>query len=111
VSDQALATINLLANVELVLDAKAMAGRLGYRSGIRPNHRMPARNYHFIGQLEFQDREWLRPGERCEARGSFIVAEQDRGNFIPGFTWEVCEGPTKVVGTCTLLSIEKWDSK
>ena len=87
-----------------------MAGRPGYHTGIRPNHRMPGRDYYFIGQLDYSDREWLRPGEVCEASGSFIVAEQDRGKFLPGFEWDVCEGPGKVVGQCKLLSIEKWNS-
>ncbi len=108
-SNDALPTVGLVARVEFALDAKAMEGRPGYRSGIRPNHQMPGRSYNFIGQIDFPDREWLRPGEACEASGSFIVAEQDRASFVPGFTWRVAEGP-RIVGTCKVLSIEKWTS-
>lgn len=108
--DQAPPTLHLTATVRLTLDAKAMDGRPGYRSRIRPNHRIPGREQYFIGQLEFSDREWLKPGEECEARGSFIIAATDRAFFTPGLVWEVCEGPKKVVGSCKLLSIENWEA-
>jgi hypothetical protein len=95
----------LSALVEFELDSAAMAGRPGYISGVRPNHWMPGRGYAIFGQLDFVDREWLRPGETCEARGSFIIAEQDLASFVPGFAWEVGEG-YKIVGRCKLLRVE-----
>ena len=91
--------------VELSLDAVAMKGRRGYRSGVRPNHWLPGRDYACIGQLEFLDREWLGPGEACKARGRFIIAEQDLGDFVPGFAWDVGEA-RRIVGRCKLLSLE-----
>src|SRR6478672_13595200 len=94
-----------VAMVEFALDAVAMKGRLGYRSGIRPNHWMPGRDYTFMGHLHFVDREWLKPGEKCEAKGSFIIAEQDFSSFVPGFTWQVGEGH-KIVGQCRLDRVE-----
>ena len=71
---------------------------------------IPGRDYNFIGQIDYSDREWLQPGETCEGRGLFIVADQDRASFVPGLTWEVGEGP-RVVGSCKLLRIEKWGLK
>jgi hypothetical protein len=91
--------------VEFTLDGVAMRGRPGYRSGIRPNHWMPGRGYTFMGHLDFMDREWLRPGETCQARVSFIIPEQDLTQFVPGLTWEVGEG-RRMVGRCKLLSID-----
>ena len=95
----------LTALVEFTLDAAAMKGRPGYRSGVRPNHWMPGREYAFVGQLDFVDREWLRPGEMCEAKGNFIIPEQDLPSFLPGFAWQVGEA-YKIVGHCKLLSIQ-----
>jgi hypothetical protein len=97
---------SLVATVELALDGEAMQGRRGYRSGVRPNHWMPGREYAFIGQLDFVGREWLKPGETCEARGSFIIAEQDAGSCIPGLSWPVGEA-YKIVGHCKLVSIQE----
>jgi len=56
----------------------------------------------FMGMLEFSDREWLRPGECAEATGSFIVMPANIPLFVPGFSWELCEGP-HVVGRAELL--------
>ena len=91
--------------LEVELDAEAMRGRLGFKTGIRPNHWLPGREYTFVGKLDFTDREWLRPGEKCTAVGHLIIAEQDLGSFVPGFTWQIGES-VYIVGRCTLLSIE-----
>jgi hypothetical protein len=95
----------IAATVELALDAVAMMGRPGYRSGIRPNHWMPGRDYTFMGSLIFADREWLTPGEKFEAKGRFIIPEQDLVGFVPGLTWQVGEG-RRIVGSCTLLAVD-----
>ncbi len=96
----------LTATVVFALDAEAMKGRLGFRSGIRPNHWMPGRDYALTGQPDFLGREWLRPGEQCSALGTFIVPEQDRASFVAGFAWDVGEGP-RIVGRCTLSEVLK----
>lgn len=103
-SDEPLVTTDLTCMVEFGLDPVAMHGRPGYYSGVRPHHQMPGREYNFIGQLDYLDRELLRPGEVCRAKGSFIVAEQDLDRFRPGFSWLVVEG-SKVVGHCRILEI------
>ena len=100
-----LAVGNLECIVEVTLDAEAMRGRPGYRSGVRPNHWMPGQAYAFVGQLDFLDRDWLRPGESCEAKGRFRIAEQDRSEFVPGFTWDIGEA-RRIVGRCKLLRLE-----
>jgi hypothetical protein len=97
-----LATSELSLAVEVELDGEAMRGRPGYRSGVRPNHMMPGRDYFFIGQLDFIDRDLLRPGEKCKASGLFVIAEQDRVRFISGFSWMISEG-AKIVGRCRIL--------
>lgn len=101
-SEGPLASADARFVVEVALDATAMHGRDGYRTGVRPNHRMPGRDYTFIGQLDFQDREWLRPGETCLATARLLVADQDLARFHPGFRWAIAEGP-KVVGHCILI--------
>lgn len=93
-----------VATVVLALDAEAMKGRPGFRSGVRPNHWIPGRDYALTGQLDFLGREWLRPGEQCAALGTFIVPEQDRSSFVPGFTWNIGEG-ARIVGRCTLSQV------
>ena len=100
-----LATGYLRATVEFSLDGEAMKGRVGYKSGIRPNHWMPGRDYTFFGKLDFVNQEWLQPGETCVADGRFVIAEQDQERFVPGFSWQVGEAAT-IVGRCTLLTIE-----
>src|SRR5512139_1094939 len=94
----------IVAIVVFALDAEAMKGRAGFRSGIRPNHWMPHRDYAITGHLDFLGRDWLRPGEQCRALGTFIVPEQDRSSFVPGFMWKVGEG-ARIVGGCTLSTV------
>jgi hypothetical protein len=103
---QSLEVGRIVAMVEFTLDSAAMKGRQGLPTGIRPNHWMPGRDYTFMGQLDFVDREWLKPGETCVAKGSFIIAKQDLGSFVPGLTWQVGEG-IRIIGRCTLLSVEE----
>ena|SRR5690606_9439841 len=91
------------AKVRVCLDAAVMRGREGWRTGIRPNHRIPGRDDEmFVGMLTFSDREWLRPGECTEANGRFMIMPIDEPLFVPGFSWELCEGP-RVVGRAELL--------
>ena len=91
------------ARVRVCLDAEEMLGREGWRTGVRPNHRIPGRgNEMFIGMLKFLDREWLRPGECAEATGSFMLMPVDVPLFVPGFEWELCEA-LHVVGRAELL--------
>ncbi|MEM6818050.1 MAG: hypothetical protein AAF578_04630 [Pseudomonadota bacterium] len=81
------------ATVIVFLDASKMRGSPAYRSGMKPNHRIDAEtNDYFTGELTFRDREWLQPGESCEATGTFTVAKKDLELFVPGFRWELCEG-------------------
>src|SRR6478735_3990975 len=56
----------VIAEVEVSLNPSAMANRPGFGSGVRPNHWIPGRHYTYIGQLDFKDREWLKPGESCK---------------------------------------------
>lgn len=77
--------------VEFGLHLSCMHGRKGYGTGIRPNHWIPGRDYTFIGQVDFIDREWLEPGEKCTANVRCIMPAQDLEKFKPGFIWHVCE--------------------
>jgi len=88
--------------VEFGLHQSRMEGRDGYTSGVRPNHRIPGRDYTFIGQVEFGDRKTLTPGESCVANMKCIVATQDMDLFKPGFTWHVCEA-NKIVGYARVI--------
>ena len=90
------------ATILLTLDSKAMAGRPGYSSGIRANHRIPGRDDFFAGAMFFPDREWIRPGETAEVSGNFRIYSDDADKFIPGFRWHVCEAE-KVVGSAELV--------
>jgi hypothetical protein len=106
VDASSLKTGTIEATVKFALSAEAMKGRAGFRSGIRPNHWLQDREYTFVGQLDFIDRDWLRPGEECAATVTLLIAEQDRDRFVPGFSWQVGES-VRIVGECTLLSIER----
>lgn len=100
------------ATIKVTLDAERMSGRLGYKNGVRPNHRIPGRkNEVFMGALYFKDREFLKPGESCEADGKFIIYSKDESLFVPGFRWEICEA-SRLTGTAELVKvkcIEKMD--
>jgi hypothetical protein len=93
------------AKAWVCLDAKQMFGHEGWRTGVRPNHRIPGRgNEMFMGMLTFSDREWLRPGQCAEATVRFMVMPADVPLFVPGFWWELCEGP-HVVGRAEVLEL------
>lgn len=101
-----LKTGTLGATVQFALSAEAMQSRPGFRTGIRPNHWLHDRDYAFVGQLDFTDREWLKPGETCTSTVTLLIALQDRDRFVPGLVWQVGEAK-RIVGECTLLSIER----
>jgi hypothetical protein len=90
------------ATILLTLDAEAMAGRPGYSSGVRANHRIPGREDFFAGAMFFPDREWVRPGETAEVSGNFRIYSDDVDKFVPGFQWHVCEAD-KIVGLVELI--------
>jgi len=92
--------------VRFALNADAMRGRAGFKTGIRPNHWMKDREYTFVGQLDFVDRDFLESGSECTATVVLLIAEQDRERFVPGFVWQVGES-VHIIGECTLLSIEQ----
>ena len=92
-----LETYDFDAKIIVTLHKYCMQDREGYKTKIRPNHWIPGRDYAFAGQLEFVDRELLRPGESCYAIGQFIAATQDKYLFVPGFKWHICEA-NKIVG-------------
>ena len=95
------------ATIKVTLDAKQIAGRPGYKSGVRPNHRIPGRrNEVFMGALYFKDRELLRPGESCEADGKFIISTKDESLFVPGFCWEICEA-SRLTGMAELIEVKQ----
>ncbi len=97
-------TENLRAIVEFGLYENCMKGRPGYKESVRPNHWIPGRRYTFMGKIEFQDREWLRPGETCHAKGSYIIASQDKEFITSGYAWHVCEA-CKVVGFARVVEV------
>jgi len=90
------------ATVILTLDPEAMAGRAGYTSGVRCNHRIPGREDFFAGVMFFPEREWVRPGESAEVSGNFRIYSDDADKFVPGFRWHVCEA-NKIVGSAELI--------
>ena len=86
------------------LSAEAMVGRPGYKSGVRPNHRMPwEKARYFVGSLRFTEEQWLRPGKTLEAEAELIVYRSDLMHFEPGFRWILCEANLDV-GEVELLS-------
>ena len=93
----------LTLKVEVGLHQSCMDGRSGYRSGIRPNHWIPGRDYTFIGQLEFIGQDLLAPGESCQATIKCILPVQDMERFQPGFIWHICEA-NKIMGYAKVLS-------
>lgn len=97
-----LETEDIELRIEFGLHESCMQGRDGYYSGIRPNHWIPGRDYTFIGQVNYEDRDLLKPGEKCNATLKGVIATQDKGKFIPGFTWHICEA-NKIMGYATVL--------
>ncbi|WP_211219911.1 hypothetical protein, partial [Simiduia agarivorans] len=89
--------------VEIGLHESCMQGRPGYRSGVRPNHWMPGKDYTFMGQVDFIGRDLLSPGECCEAIVKCIIPVQDLGLFEPGFIWQICEA-NRIMGYAKVLS-------
>jgi hypothetical protein len=79
---------------------------MGYGTGVRPNHNFPGRSYSVIGQLDFIEKDWLCPGESCEAKGHFLIPVEDTVDFVPGFKWDICE-VKKVTGTAELIELNK----
>ncbi len=90
-------TVYLELQIIFGLYSSCMEGRSGYKSGIRPNHWIPGRDYAFPGQLEFYGKEIVAPGEDCAAVIKCMVPKQDAESFKPGFTWHVCEA-NKIMG-------------
>ena len=90
-------TVNFNVSIEISLHENCMIGRDGYYSRVRPNHWIPGKTYTFAGQIEFTDRELLKPGETCFADMSCIVSPKDAELFTAGFAWHICEG-NKIVG-------------
>ena len=95
-------TVNLNVIVEIGLHESCMAGREGYYSKVGPNHWIPGKSYTFAGQVEFKDRELLKPGESCIAVINCIVTAQDSELFISGFCWHICEA-NKIVGYARVI--------
>ena len=90
------------ATIILTLDPEAMAGRPGYSSGVRANHKIPGREDFFTGAMFFPDREWVRPGEVAEVSGKFRIYSDDAEKFVTGFRWHVCEADS-IVGSAELV--------
>lgn len=97
-----LETENIELKIELGLHESCMQGRAGYYSGIRPNHWIPGRDYTFLGQIDYEDKELLKPSESCIANLNAIIAKQDKGKFISGFIWHICES-NKIMGYAKVL--------
>lgn len=97
-----LETVDIELKIEFGLHESCMQGRDGYYSGIRPNHWIPGCDYTFLGQVEYEDRDLLKPGEKCNATLKGIIAIQDKEKFVPGFTWHVCE-TNKIMGYAKVL--------
>ncbi|WP_281556007.1 hypothetical protein [Thalassomonas sp. RHCl1] len=97
-------TVELEAIIKVGLHKECMKDRKGYGTGIRPNHWIPGREYTFMGQIDFEDRDWLHPGETCKARFRFLIPAQDQSKFVTGFTWHICE-VNQIMGYGTIISI------
>jgi len=101
-SDSGVATQRLDVPIECGLYASCMQNRPGYRSGIRPNHWLPGRDYTVIGQIEFNDCDLLGPGQSCKAICKMIVPVSDAVLFVPGYTWHICEA-NKIMGYAKVI--------
>ena len=95
-------TESIELKIEFGLHKSCMGGRKGYGTGIRPNHWIPGRDYTFIGQVDFIDSEWVRPGEKCIAIVHCLMPRQDVELFKSGFTWHICEA-NKIMGYAKVL--------
>ena len=78
-----LETEDIELRIEFGLHESCMQGRDGYYSGIRPNHWIPGRDYTFIGQANNEDRNLLKPGEKCNATLKGVIATQEKWGQIP----------------------------
>ncbi|MBM4208368.1 MAG: hypothetical protein FJ190_10295 [Gammaproteobacteria bacterium] len=94
----------LKANVEVCFSPYGKEDWKGFGTGVRPNHSIPGRHYFFFGQLDFKDRDWLKPGESCEAEATFCVPQADLALFVPGMMWHITI-TGKIVGYGRLLSV------
>lgn len=90
-------TEGIILKAEIGLFKENMAGRLGYRTGVRPNHRVPGREYFFLGEITFETEDWLSPGDTRIGMVNCVIASKDRPLFKPGFKWEIFEA-SKLVG-------------
>lgn len=50
--EECMGTVNLQLKIIFGLHSSCMEGRVGYRSGISPNHWIPGRGYAFIGKIQ-----------------------------------------------------------
>ena len=89
--------------IEFGLNSDSKLEFNGYRTGIRPNHWIRNKQYTVIGQIDFLDCEWLKPGESCRAICSFYAPKQDEKLFVSGFKWDIGQAAI-IVGYGKVLS-------
>ena len=89
------------ARLEVTFNKSAAIPDEGFGTGLRPNHLIPGTGCNFMGQLNFEDVEWLKLGESCMATSHIAVISCMSSIFVPGFAWELCAGHT-VFGTAVL---------
>jgi len=78
----------------------------GIRSGYRPNHNFGEADdqVFYIGQIEFEGRETIEPGESREVLVTFISGPGLELALQPGRRWRIQEGP-RLVATAVLLEV------
>lgn len=72
----------------------------------RPNHNFgpPEGRAFYIGQVEVESGEMIKPGETRNVLVRFLDGPGLRDNLVPGRSWRIQEGPT-LVATATVLEI------
>jgi acetyltransferase-like isoleucine patch superfamily enzyme len=83
--------VGIEVGAEIILYKDAMNGRPGYRTGIRPNHKIRETGYIFFGEITFGNDVWLKPGGTIFGKINCVIACQDRPLFKEGYYWPISD--------------------
>jgi hypothetical protein len=95
----------IVVRAEVELFSGEVSGKTtGYASGARPNHYIAELESMAIGELRFEGRASLGPGERATATIVFLPWAPLLPLLRPGFEWRLQEG-RRVVGKAQLVEV------
>lgn len=98
-------TLVIRASISFLSTAEG-GRKVGFLSGYKPNHNfgLPGGMEFYIGEITFESKQMIHPGETCDAIVRFIPSTGLREKLHPGKTWLIQEGP-KLVATGKVLKV------